>query len=197
MTDNEAFPGTWCRMWSEEPSLAYELIADNGRQWAARLTGLDRVVGPGPAEAFVTAYAERVGNTFQPRTLVLGGQLVAYTWDATKRDGSVVTGADFNVLRDGKVIDNWTFAGPWRDARPDGPGTGQLDADGLLELVREQAKRREVRLHRDPAVDPERQTAAYLWLPEPGQPGGLDVFVVCDGEVAQTWSLPAYRPFLY
>lgn len=194
---NDAFPGSWCRMWNEEPALAHRLIAEDGRQWAARLTGLDTVVGPRAAQEFVAAYAEKVGNRFEPRTLVIGDDLVAYTWDATKRDGSVVTGMDFNVLRDGRVVDNWTFAGPWRDAQSDGPGQGSLTGPQLADLARADAEERGVRLHRPPAVDAVRQSMAYLWVTEPDLPGGLDVVVVRDGSCAQRWSMPAYRAFRY
>jgi hypothetical protein len=97
--------------------------------------GIGTVVGPAQAEAFVAKYQVDIGNIFAPRTVALGADTVAYTWDLTRRDGSVVTDMDFNVLREGKVVDNWTFAGPWRDARADGPGPGSLTAEELRDLV--------------------------------------------------------------
>ena len=154
-------------------------------------------MGPAQTEGFISRYQVDVGNIFVPRTLVVGTDLVAYTWDLTRRDGSVVTGMDFNVLQHGKVVDNWTFAGPWRDARAAGPGTGSLTAESLSGLVRSEADRRSLRVHRQPAVDPVRQTAAFLWTTADNEPGGIDVLLVRDGTVADSWSLPAYRPFRY
>jgi hypothetical protein len=64
-----------------------------------------------------------VGNTFATRTLVIdGNERLAYTWDATRPDGTAVTGIDVCVLQDGRVTLNWTVPAAERSALPDGPG---------------------------------------------------------------------------
>jgi hypothetical protein len=197
MTNTDSFPETWCRMWSGEATLAHELVSPEGRQWAGQTSALDDVVGPTRTEKFIADYAERVGNHYQARTLVIGGDLVAYTWDATRRDGSAVTGADLNMLRDGKVVENWTVVAAARDGRADVVGSGSATREELTAAITAEATRRGVAIHREPAIDVARQTAAYLWTPAEGQPGGLDVLVLQDGAVAQTWSRTSARPFAY
>lgn len=187
MTDNETFPDTWCRMWSGETALAHELIAPGGRQWSGQTDGLDALVGPGPAEAFIAGYHQRNHHRYQARTLVLAGDLVAYSWDVTLADGTRKTGTDVNVLRDGLVVENWTIVGP-HDDRPDLEGSGSAD---LAAVVSADVARRGVSGHREPVLDPRRQTAAYLWE------GGVELLVVRDGTVARRTSIAAERPFAY
>jgi hypothetical protein len=201
MTNNENFPDHWCQMWNTDPALAHELVSEQGRQWANRTPGLDTVVGPGPTQAFVTEWAAKTGNRFRARVLAIGdelagGALVGYTWDVTKGDGSIVTGADFNVLEHGLVVDNWTFVGDVRDQRDD-PELTFADPYELRQLVSQDAQDRHVRVHREPALDPKRGTAAYLWQPAEDRPGGIDLIAVSGGRISWRWSLTATRPFRY
>ncbi|MGI5130255.1 nuclear transport factor 2 family protein [Pseudonocardia sp. CA-107938] len=136
MTDPEKIPDTWCAMWSDDAALAHDLIAPDGRQWAGTRAGLDDVVGPGATQQFVAAYQQERGIRFAPRTLVIdGADRLAYTWDATLRDGTVLTGADVCVLRDGLVADNWTIVGERRAPTPDIAGAGGATRADLAAAV--------------------------------------------------------------
>jgi len=194
----EDIPSAWCRMWSQDATLAHRLLAPGARQWSGVTAGLDDVVGPEAAEKFVTTYQREIGNTFRPRTLVIdGNDRLAYTWDLTRRDGSVLTGADVCVLRDGLVSENWTI--PSYDARselPDGPGragpaTGErLDRRTLLALTADARP-----WHRDPVVDVARQTVAGTWADH--DRGGIAVLVVASGRIDRQWNLQGTRALLY
>ncbi len=127
--DNEAIATTWCRMWSEDPELAHEVLAGDGRQWSGQTAALDRVVGPEQQVAFVTAYRAQHVNVFTTRVLADGSDRFAYLWDVRLPDGTVHTGLDVNVVRAGLVAENWTFVAPRRcdladpdDAGDDGVG---------------------------------------------------------------------------
>jgi hypothetical protein len=123
MVTPEQIPDSWCRMWSEDATLAHELLTDDARQWSGVAERLDSVAGPASMTEFVRAYQRNVGNTFAARTLVIdGNERLAYTWDATRPDGTAVTGIDVCVLQDGVVTLNWTVPAAERSALPDGPG---------------------------------------------------------------------------
>lgn len=196
----EKIPYIWCRMWSEEAGLTHDVLTDDSRQWSGKLPGLDAVVGPGSTEEFAVRYQRNVGNRFAPRTLVVDGdRALAYTWDVTRRDGTVLTGADVNILRDGRVAENWTIPAAVRDDRTDLIGAGTASRDDLAALCRAEAAARGVVIHRDPVVDEVRRTAAYLWATGtgPDASGGIEVLVVRHGRVASTWSVPGSRAFRY
>lgn len=196
----EQIPHIWCRMWNEDAGLAHEVLTADGRQWSGKLPGLDAVVGPGPTEKVVASYQRDVGNRFAVRTLVVDGdRALAYSWDVTRRDGTVLTGADVNVLRDGRVAENWTIPAAVRDDRADLTGAGTASRADLVALCRAEAAARGVVIHREPVVDEVRRTAAYLWATGtgPDDPGGIDVLVVRHGRVASTWSAPGSRAFSY
>jgi hypothetical protein len=198
MVITEQIPGSWCRMWSEDATLARELLGGDARQWSGVGERLDSVVGPAAMTEFVRTYQRNVGNTFAPRTLVIdGNERLAYTWDATRRDGTVVTGIDVCVLRDGVVTLNWTVPAGERSDLPDGPGIEVLSADaraldraGLTAVASGLYP-----WHGDLVVDVERQTVGGVW--SDGGVGGLAVIVVTDGAVARSWSLPGTRPLAY
>lgn len=183
----ELIPGTWCRMWNEDASLAHELLAEDGRQWSAQTPGLDTVVGPGETEAFVRTYQERLGNRFTAGTLAIDGtDRIAYTWKVTGRDGTVRSGADVCVLRDGLVVENWTGAGPLSPL-PDGPGRGDLDRAALARTVADAQP-----WHGDLVIDVVRQTVAGVW--SDGTRGGLAVIALADGRIDRQWVVPGTRP---
>lgn len=121
--DNEKRMITWCRMWNEDPSLAYGLMSDDCVQWSDHGAGLDTVVGPHEQEQFVTGYRARHVNVFSPRVLVDAGDRFAYLWDVRKADGQVLTGIDVNILTDDRIRENWTFVAERRceqsDPEPD------------------------------------------------------------------------------
>lgn len=198
MVTPEQIPDSWCRMWSEDATLAHELLTDDARQWSGVAERLDSVVGPASMTEFVRAYQRNVGNTFAARTLVIdGNERLAYTWDATRPDGTAVTGIDVCVLQDGVVTLNWTVPAAERSALPDGPGievlppnARALDRAGLTTIAAGLHP-----WHGDLAVDVERQTVAGVW--SGGAVGGLAVLVITDGAVARSWSLPGTRPLLY
>ncbi|WP_329274618.1 hypothetical protein [Streptomyces sp. NBC_00691] len=127
--DNEKRMITWCRMWNEDPSLAYGLMSDDCVQWSDHGASLDTVVGPEEQERFVTAYRARHVNIFSPRVLADAGDRFAYLWDVRKADGQVLTGIDVNVLEDGRIRENWTFVAERRCERPD-PEPGGAGAVG-------------------------------------------------------------------
>lgn len=131
--DNAELMTTWCRMWSEEPGLAHQVLARDGRQWSGQTTALDAVVGPDQQVDFVTAYRAAHVNVFRPRVLADGGPRFAYLWDARLPDGTVHTGLDVNAVSDGLVAENWTFVAPRRCDLPDPAQEGRptLDAAAL------------------------------------------------------------------
>lgn len=176
-------------MWNEDASLAHQLLADGGRQWSAQTPGLDLVVGPAETEAFVKRYQQDVGNVFAPRTLVVdGAERLAYTWDVTRRDGTVSTGADLNLLRDGLVVANWTsVSADGRSPLPDGPGAGDLDRAALAAAVAGAHP-----WHGDLVIDVPRQTVAGTWTD--GTRGGIAVLVLVNGRIDGQWVLPGTRP---
>lgn len=136
--DNAELMTTWCAMWSEDPALAHEVLAADGRQWSGQTPALDPVVGPEQQAGFVQAYRAAHVNVFTPRLLVDGGSSFAYLWDARLPDGTVRTGLDVDVVRDGLVADNWTFvaARACELADPDVPsGAGALDVAGLAAVA--------------------------------------------------------------
>jgi hypothetical protein len=117
--NNDVRMTVWCRMWSEDPALAHELMTDTCVQWSGQTAGLDAVTGPSEQERFVTSYRAQHVNVFAPRALVDAGRQFAYLWDVTRPDGSILTGADVNVLRGDRIDQNWTFVSDRHDDRPD------------------------------------------------------------------------------
>jgi hypothetical protein len=194
----EDIPSAWCRMWSQDATLAHQLLAPDARQWSGVTAGLDLVMGPEATEKFVTTYQREVGNTFRPRTLVIdGNDRLAYTWDVTRRDGSVLTGADVCILRDGRVTENWTI--PSYDGRseiPDGPGRAgsvigsPLGRHALLALTADAHP-----WHRDRVVDVGRQTVAGTWVDH--DHGGIAVLVVASDRIDRQWVIQGTRALLY
>jgi hypothetical protein len=136
--DNEKRMTLWCRMWSEDPALAHDLMSESCVQWSNRRESLDSVVGPTEQERFVTGYRTRQANTFDPRVLVDAGDRFAYLWDVRSRDGKVLTGLDVNVMKDDRVEENWTFVGTrrceWPDPAPEAPASA--DPAAIDSLVR-------------------------------------------------------------
>ena len=112
---------TWLLMWNENPALAHDVMTGDCRQWSGQTAGLDTVVGPDDQVRFATGYRAQHINLFRPRVLVDAGDQMAYLWDVTLPDGTVWTGADANLVRDGRVSRNWTFVS---NAHSDGPGPG-------------------------------------------------------------------------
>jgi hypothetical protein len=200
----EEIPAAWCRMWSADATLAHRLLTDDAKQWSGVTEGLDPVVGPVATEAFIRRYQDDVGNVFRPRTMVVdGADRLAYTWDVTRRDGSVTTGADVCFLRDGRVAENWTL--PSREGRselpdaelpdaelPDAgsPTGGRLTREELLTLTAGAHP-----WHRDRIVDVRRQTVAGVW--DDGEHGGIAVLVVEDGRIDREWSIGGTRKLIY
>lgn len=139
LVDNAELTTTWCAMWSEDPALAHRVLAPDGRQWSGQTDALDPVVGPEQQVAFVTSYRAQHVNVFTPRVLVDGGDTFAYLWDVRLPDGTVHTGLDVNVVRDGLVSENWTFVAPRACELPDPEapqaGDAPLDAAGLADVA--------------------------------------------------------------
>jgi hypothetical protein len=119
--DNEKRMTKWCRMWNEDPSLAHDLMSDDCVQWSDRGAGLETVIGPEEQERFVAGYRAQHVNVFSPRLFVDAGNRFGYLWDVRKLDGQVLTGIDVNILKDGRIGENWTFVAERRCERPD-PG---------------------------------------------------------------------------
>jgi hypothetical protein len=190
----DEIPAAWCRMWSADATLAHRLLTDDAKQWSGVTEGLDAVVGPAATEEFIRRYQRDVGNVFRPRTMVVeGADRLAYTWDVTRRDGSVTTGADVCFLRDGRVAENWTL--PSREGRSELPDavspTGRrLTREALLTLTAGAHP-----WHRDRIVDVRRQTAAGVW--DDGEHGGIAVLVVEDGRIDREWSIGGTRKLIY
>jgi hypothetical protein len=180
--DIETIPDVWCRMWSGEVALAHDLMTPDCRQWSGQTPALDPLVGPGPAEAFMADYHQRTHNLYTARTLVVGDGLLAYSWDVRTADG-LKTGIDVNVLRDGRIAENWTFVGPHDDRADLAPAS----ASDLANVV----ARESYAVHREPVLDAGRGTAAYL------HDGGVTLLVVRDGAVARRTTIGAARSFDY
>jgi hypothetical protein len=120
---NEERMITWCRMWSEDPALAHELMTEDCVQWSGQTAGLDAVVGPKQQEEFVTAYRSEHVNVFTPRVLADAGDSFAYLWDVRVPDGGVRTGLDVNLLAGDRIRENWTFVAQRRCDLPDPAAT--------------------------------------------------------------------------
>lgn len=136
MTPIEKLPDTWCAMWNDDPALAHDLLTPDGRQWSGATGGLDDVVGPAAAQLFIERYRRERGTRFTARTLVVDEpDRISCTWDATLRDGTVRTGADMFVLRDGLVAENWTLIGAGRAAGPDAAGSGASSRTEIAALA--------------------------------------------------------------
>jgi hypothetical protein len=135
--DNHTLMTTWCAMWSEDPELAHQVLAKDGRQWSGQTNALDPVVGPDQQVEFVTGYRAQHVNVFTARVLADGGDRFAYLWDVRLPDGTVHTGLDVNVVRDGLVADNWTFASGRSCDLPDPAETDdtRLDAAELAAVA--------------------------------------------------------------
>ncbi|PRY39042.1 nuclear transport factor 2 family protein [Umezawaea tangerina] len=210
--DNEKLMTVWCRMWNEDPALAHDLMTDECVQWSGNTTGLDAVVGPREQEEFVTAYRAEHVNVFTPRVLVDGGDRFAYLWDVRTADGRVLTGVDVNVVRDGRVHENWTFVGERHDGQAD-PEPEAADRAVLEDLAlgwtgdgpvadRFRGTAADdldlaVTAHREVVVDPDRGRVALLRTTGEDAVSGVDLFAVREGRVARAWSLTGVRPFRY
>lgn len=190
----------WCRMWSEDPALAHDLMAQECRQWSGVTAGLDVVVGPSQQEHFVTAYRAQHVNVFAARTVVADGDTFAYLWDVTLPSGTVKTGIDVNVLHNRLVQDNWTFVADSHMKEPD-PAPGDRMSEGsLLTLVSDWAGDRGYAVHRRPVLDPANGRAVLLHTSttdDGAQVGGVDMLTVRDGYVESIWSITGTRAFSY
>ena len=191
---------TWCRMWSENPALAHEVMTDDCVQWAATTEGLDSVVGPSQQERFVTAYRAQHVNVFAPRTIVAGGDMFGYLWDVTLPDGTTKSGIDVNVLQGKRIRENWTFVADRRREAAD-PASGDAVApDAMRRLVDEWAAERGYRVHRRPVLDAAQGRAALLRTSPSGdgtEVGGVDLLTVRDGAIEAIWSITGTRAFRY
>ena len=213
---------TWCRMWSEDPALAHDVMTDDCVQWSGQTAGLDSVVGPAEQEKFVTAYRAQHVNVFTPRVVVDGGGQLAYLWDVRLPDGTVHTGADVNILRDGKVTENWTFVSGQHCDLPD-PEAAPSDTAVIERLCRQWLEfwngadvpgadsfypadrwsdrgTRTVAVHREPVIDATRGRAALLrteTAPDGTDSSAVDLLSIRDGRIAQAWSLIGSRAFRY
>lgn len=143
--DNEKLMTVWCRMWNEDPSLAHDLMTDECVQWSNHTDGLDSVVGPAAQERFITGYRARHVNIFSPRVLADAGDRFAYLWDVRTPEGEVLTGLDVNIVKDGRIHENWTFVGERRCELLDPGPAGPVDAATLEELCRGWVRLREGR----------------------------------------------------
>jgi hypothetical protein len=200
---------TWCRMWSEDPALAHELMTGDCVQWSGQTPGLDTVVGPAEQEEFITKYRAQHLNNFTPRVLVDGGSAFAYTWDVATPGGGVKTGLDVNILSGDRIRENWTFVAPGHCDTPD-PGPDETPAtqdlvgqwlrgegSGAVQLFSGTAgpvPNGPRKLHRDPILAPGR--AAFLWTAPDGTTGA-DVLALRAGRISQAWSLTGSRAFRY
>lgn len=132
--DNEKRMTMWCRMWNEDPSLAYDLMSDDCVQWSNRSAGLDTVIGPHQQERFIAAYRALHVNIFSPRVCVDAGDRFAYLWDVRKADGQVLTGIDVNILKDDRIHENWTFVAERHCAQSDpGPEAAETTGPAAIE----------------------------------------------------------------
>lgn len=191
---------TWCRMWSEDPALAHDLMTDDCRQWSGVTAALDVVVGPVQQEQFVTAYRAQHVNVFAARTIVADGDMFGYLWDVTLPAGTVKTGIDVNVLQGNLVRENWTFVADSRRSEPDPAPGDRISEDSLLTLVSDWAGERGYAVHRRPVLDPANGRAALLrtsMTDDGAQVGGIDLLTARDGKVEPFWSITATRAFGY
>ncbi|GAA3354277.1 hypothetical protein [Saccharopolyspora gregorii] len=134
-TDLAHLAQRWCHMWNARPESAHELLTPDARQWSGKSPGLDDLVGPEPAVGFIRRWAIDPGPRFAVRLLAADrGERLAYTWDATLPDATVLSGMDVNVLVGGKVAENWTIAGDRRVPGPD-PAPRPASADRLREIA--------------------------------------------------------------
>lgn len=127
---------TWCDMWNDDAGLAHDLMTDDCRQCGLNTDALDDVVGPDRQQDFVRRYQVERGNHFTPRTLVAGGEHLAFLWDVRDRAGRIRNGIDVDVLRDGRVADNWTVVADRHSPLwPESPGGRPSTRDELRHLA--------------------------------------------------------------
>jgi hypothetical protein len=118
------FPETWCRMWNDEPDLAYDLAADDFRMWTGKTDMGDQVHGPAGLARSVDDFRREKGIRFTPRRVAADEQThrLAFTWDAVYPDGSVVSGIDICTLHAGLIVENWTVPGQRPASMPEEAG---------------------------------------------------------------------------
>ncbi len=187
-------------MWSEDPRLAYDLLADGCRQWSGSTTALDSIVGPAQQEQFVTGYRAQHINVFAPRSVVSDREMFGYLWDVTLPDGRVKTGIDVNVLQDSKIRENWTFVADGRKNGPDPDPGDRMSYRSMLPLVIDWAGERGYAVHRRPVLDPANGRAVVLrssTAQDDAQVGGIDLLTIRDGLIEPIWSITGSRPFDY
>ncbi len=190
----------WCRMWSENPALAHDLMTDDCRQWFGTTTALDSVVGPAQQERFVAAYRAEHANVFTPRTIVADRDMFGYLWDVTLPDGTVKSGIDVNVLQGKRVRENWTFVADRHRSEPNPEPGDPISYDSLRLLVKRWADERGYAVHRRPLLDPANGRAALLrssTTKDDAQVGGVDLLTIRDGLIEPFWSITGTRAFLY
>jgi hypothetical protein len=185
----------WARMWTAQPALAVDLMTDDCVQWSADAPVLDEVVGPQQQERFIIAHRAKHVTVFDRRLLVADGDAFAYLWDVTFPDGSMKTGIDVNVVRDGLISENWTFMGEAYREEPDPAPGDSADRDELRGRAEEWANIRGFQLHRRQVVDA--AAGRIVLMRTSGGVGGVDLLTLRDGTLETSWSITGVRAFRY
>jgi hypothetical protein len=116
---------SWSRMRTDSPTLAEQLVTDDFRLWADTAPTSDTIVGPRELARLVTDEQERTKARITASIVAGDAQRVAFTWDATLPDGTVLTGIDVaRVATDGRFAASWSIIGERRDTINTVPATG-------------------------------------------------------------------------
>jgi hypothetical protein len=196
--DTTTFTGladAWARMWTAQPALAADLMSGDCVQWSADTPVLDEVIGPQQQERFIVAHRLKHVTVFDRRLLVADGDTFAYLWDVTFPDGSMKTGIDVNVVRDGLIAVNWTFMGNAYREEPD-PAPGDSTGPGHLRgLAEKWADVQGFRIHGRQIVDA--AAGRVVLMRTSDGVGGIDLLTLRDGVLEASWSITGVRDFRY
>lgn len=104
-------PHSWCRMWNDDPELAYKLAGGDFRMWSGTSASGDALADADALARFVARYQRDEGVRFTPRLVVADEreQRLAFTWDAAFPNGTVRGGIDVCTLQAGRITENWTL----------------------------------------------------------------------------------------
>jgi hypothetical protein len=124
----------WRDMWNDQPALAHDLLTDDARLWSGKVDVFDPITGPAAFADYLAAYQRDRRIRFTTRAVVADRDRLATTWDAALPDGSVRSGADVHLLRDGRVARHWTITGDAAAPATEPHGTGAATRAEIVAL---------------------------------------------------------------
>ena len=112
MSSPDELAASWSRMRTDRPALSAHLVGDRFRLWSDTRAESDALLGPADLELFLAEDRARTGARLSPGVVAGDNSRMAFTWDATFPDGTVLTGIDVNTLdADGCIATTWSVTG--------------------------------------------------------------------------------------